>query len=54
MVINKKVSKMKKFFILQVEFFLLKFIGTVSDISIISSHVITKSFAIIFKYLSVL
>ena len=61
MVINKKVSEMWKFLILQDTFFLLKFVGTVFIgtvfvgivflSSIISSHVITESSVILAKYL---
>ena len=44
MVINKKTSKIFKFFVLQIAFFSLKFAVTAFAFSsIISSHVITES-----------
>ena len=55
MVVNKKVSKIKKFFVLQFTFFSLKFVGTVFVgivfvSSIIPSHVITESSIKLAKY----
>ena len=65
MVINKKVSKIEKFSILQITFFLLKFAGIVFVeivffvrivfvTSIISSHITTESPIILFIYLSIM
>ena len=42
MVINKKASKIYKFFVSQVTFLSLKFIVTVFVVSIISSHLTTE------------
>ena len=51
MVINKKVSKIWNFFILQVTFSSLKFFGTVFIVFIILSHIIFESSIILTKYL---
>ena len=55
-VINKTVSKIWKFSILQVNLFSLKFVGivfvgVVFVTSLISSHLIAKSLIVLFKYL---
>ena len=54
MVINEKVSNIKKIFVLQDTFFWLKFVGTVfvGNVYLISSHVITELSIILPKYLS--
>ena len=55
-VINKKASKISKYFVLQVAFLSSKFVGTVFVgtvfvVFIIQSHVITELSAILAKYL---
>ena len=56
-VTNKKASKIKKFYVLQIAF-LLNFVGIVSVSlsynSIALSHVIAKSFIILAKYFPLL
>ena len=49
MVINKKASKIQKFFVLQATFFSLQFVGIFFVSSIILSHVITESSVILAK-----
>ena len=53
MVINKRASKIEKFFVSHIAFLSLKFVVTVfgSSVSIISSHDITESSIILAKNL---
>ena len=50
-IVIKKTSEIWKFFVLQVTFFSLKFVGNVFVSSIISSHIITVSSVVLPKYL---
>ena len=50
MVINKNISKIDKFCVLQTDFFSIKFVGIGLVSPIISLHVITESWYL-FKYL---
>ena len=50
-VINEKASKIQKYFVLQITFDIIKFVGTVIASPIISSHATNESSIIRAKYL---